>query len=154
MCNILLIREKYLVTLAVNRPTCSQLLCAILCNLLHYCPCYGKTRVWGRYNVYFWLSGQRVNTMHLYSKLVSLPVHLYSKLVSLPVAKPKRCAAAYYLTKTAWNETNWIQKRDCHPGRPSLGSANVYCVGSFLGEQSICLVMYEITVINGESSIW
>ena len=61
VCNILLTREKYLVTLAVNRPTCSQLLCAILCNLLHYCPCYGKTRVWGRYNVYFWLSGQRVN---------------------------------------------------------------------------------------------
>ena len=59
VCNILLTREKYLVTPAVNRPTCSQPLCAILCNSLHYCPCYGKTRVW-RYNVYFWLSGQRV----------------------------------------------------------------------------------------------
>ena len=53
--------ENHIIILAVNRLACSQPLCAILRNSLHYRPCYGKTRVWGRYNVYFLLSSQRVN---------------------------------------------------------------------------------------------
>ena len=57
--DIPLTAEKHIITLAMNRLACSQSLYAILCNLLHYRPCYGKTRVWGQY-VYFWLSSQRV----------------------------------------------------------------------------------------------
>ena len=43
--NIPLTAEKHIITLAMNRLACSQPLCAILCNFLHYRPCYGKTRV-------------------------------------------------------------------------------------------------------------
>ena len=43
--DIPLTAEKHIITLAMNRLACSQPLCAILCNLLHYRPCYGKTRV-------------------------------------------------------------------------------------------------------------
>ena len=58
-CGILPTAEKHIITLAVNRLVCSQPLCAILCKSLHYHPCYSETRVWGWYNVYFWLSRQR-----------------------------------------------------------------------------------------------
>ena len=70
--NIPLTAEKHIITLAMNRLACSQPLCAILCNLLHYCPCYGKTHVWGRYNVYFWLSSQRVNMVSQIFTIFSL----------------------------------------------------------------------------------
>ena len=43
--DILLTAEKHIITQAVNRLACSQPLCAILHNLLHYHPCYGETRV-------------------------------------------------------------------------------------------------------------
>ena len=60
-CDILLTVEKHITTLAVNRLACPQPLCAILCNSLHYHPCYGETRVWGWYNVHKSAGTFRVN---------------------------------------------------------------------------------------------
>ena len=50
--NILLTVDKLIMTLAVNRITCYEPLCAFSRNSLHYHQSYEETRVWGRYNVY------------------------------------------------------------------------------------------------------
>ena len=59
--SVLITAEKLVLTFAMNRLACCEQLCAISRNSLHYRQCYEETRVWGRYNVYFWLGGQRVN---------------------------------------------------------------------------------------------
>ena len=40
--NCLVTTEKLVITLAVNRLTCCELLCTLLHNSFHYCYCYRK----------------------------------------------------------------------------------------------------------------
>ena len=58
--SILLTAEKLVLTFAMNRLSLYDHRCAFSRNSLHYRQRYGKTRVWGRYNVYKMAGSVRV----------------------------------------------------------------------------------------------
>ena len=82
-CDILLTAAKHITALSVNRLACSQPFCAILCNSLHYRPCYGKTRVWGWYNVYKSAGAPRVNWREQKKIIFICLTRLYNKMIKL-----------------------------------------------------------------------
>ena len=79
--NILLTVDKLIMTLAVNRITCYEPLCAFLRNSLHYHQSYEETRVWGRYNVYKGRAQEELISMYSKKFLCICFIIFYHKMM-------------------------------------------------------------------------